>query len=55
MMRTKSLQDSLDEFELARAEVVNQISIVVRDLADRIWFWSVRMTFRVEKRRRDRD
>ena len=51
MMKAKSLQDSLDEFQLARAEVVNQISIVIRDFADRVWFWSVRMTFRVEKRR----
>lgn len=54
MMRTKTTQDSLDELHLAWADLLDAVSNAIYDLAERVWFLSIRISFKVEKRRRDR-
>ncbi len=53
-MRTKTTQDSLDELHLAWADLLDAVSNAIYDLAERVWFLSIRISFKVEKRRRDR-
>ena len=54
-MRTKSTQDAWDELDLAWADLLDAISNAIYDIAERVWFLSIRISFKVEKRRRDRE